>query len=133
MTVPERFYQFMEHMQLRPRWVEKACGISNGYLGKQRKNKGSFGSNILRRMEKQFPELNMTWLLSGEGAMLNIKYREVSSNFLTTVEENFISYTPINSEMIQLLKKQVIQLEAALQDKQKLIGILEKQLTDNNS
>lgn len=133
MTVPERFYQFMEHMQLRPRWVEKACGLSNGYLGKQRKNKGSFGGTILRKIEKQFPELNMTWLLSGEGIMLNTKYREVNSNFLTTVEENFISYAPINNEMVQLLKKQVIQLEASLQDKQKLIDMLEKQITDPNS
>lgn len=132
MTVPERFYQFMKQRQLRPRWVEQACGLSNGYLGKQRKNKGSFGGTILHKIEKQFPELNMTWLLSGEGFMLNTRYREVNSHFLTTVEENSISYAPIKSEMIQLLRKQVVQLEAALHDKQKLIGILEKQIADTN-
>lgn len=133
MTIPERFYEFMQHMQLRARWVEQECGLSNGYLGKQRKNKGSFGGIVLHKIEKRFPELNMTWLLSGEGFMFNTKYREVSFDNLTTVEENSVSYGPINIQMIQLLKKQVVQLEAALEDKQKLILLLETQLTATNT
>lgn len=128
MTVPERFYQFMLHKQLKARTVEQECGLSNGYLGKQRKNKGSFGGNILRKIEKRFPELNMTWLLSGEGQMLNSSYREVGMHLLTSVEEESAPYGLIQQEIITLLKKQLHQLEAALEDKQKIILILEKQL-----
>lgn len=128
MTVSERFYRFMTYQQVKPRRVEQLCGLSNGYLGKQRKNKGSFGGTVLHKIEKHFPQLNMTWLLSGEGNMMNTKYHEVNSEELTSVEENSVTYGVSNQEMIHLLRKQIHQLEAALVDKQKLIDIMEKQL-----
>ena len=125
MTAPERFYQFMEHKRFRPRWVEMECGLSNGYLGKQRKNKGSFGGAILSKIEKRFPDLNITWLLSGEGTMLNTNTRAPKNEMMNTVEEEPVSYGLIMHELVSLLKQQIVQLEAALQDKQKLIEILE--------
>lgn len=128
MTVPERFYQFMHFKQLKARTVEMECGLSNGYLGKQRKNRGSFGGNILRKIEQRFPELNMTWLLSGEGEMLTAKYREVNTDLFDTVEEESVIYGSAQQEIIVLLKRQIEQMESALSDKQKLIQILEKQL-----
>jgi hypothetical protein len=128
MTVPERFYEFMHFKQLKPRAVEIECGLSNGYLGKQRKNKGSFGGNILCKIEQKFPELNMTWLLSGDGDMLNTKYREVRSLSIDTVEEESAFYGSAQQEIISLLRRQIEQMESALSDKQKLILILEKQL-----
>ena len=128
MTAPERFYQFMEYKRLRPRWVEIECGLSNGYLGKQRKNKGSFGGAILLRIEKRFPELNITWLLSGEGEMLNTTYRESKNQTMNTVEEESATYGLILQELVPLLKQQIVQLESALQDKQKLIELLEHRL-----
>ncbi|MFZ6024836.1 MAG: hypothetical protein ACOYVG_10350 [Bacteroidota bacterium] len=128
MTAPERFYQFMEAKRFRPRWVEIECGLSNGYLGKQRKNKGSFGGAILSRIEKRFPELNITWLLSGEGEMFNASYREPKMETMNAVEEESASYGLVMQEIVPLLKQQIAQLEAALHDKQKLIVILERQL-----
>lgn len=128
MTAPERFYQFIEYKRLRPRRVEIECGLSNGYLGKQRKNKGSFGGAILFKIEKRFPELNITWLLSGEGEMLNATYREVKMTMMNTVEEESVSYGLVMQELVPLLKQQIVRLEAALSDKQKLIEILEGQL-----
>ncbi|MBL0882456.1 MAG: hypothetical protein IBJ16_03745 [Chitinophagaceae bacterium] len=128
MTVPERLYAFMHFKQLKARTVELECGLSNGYLGKQRKNKGSFGGNILRKIEQRFPELNMTWLLSGDGEMLNAKYREVNTVLFDTVEEESAIYGSVQQEIISLLRKQIEQMESALSDKQKLILILEKQL-----
>lgn len=128
MTAPERFYQFMAFKRLRPRWVEKACGLSNGYLGKQLKNKGSFGGSIVSRIEKRFPELNITWLLSGEGEMLNAKYREVKMEMMNAVEEESATYGLVMHELIPSLKQQIVQLEAALIDKQKIIDLLEDRL-----
>jgi hypothetical protein len=131
MTAPERFYQFMEHKRFRPRWVEMECGLSNGYLGKQRKNKGSFGGGILLRIEKRFPELNITWLLSGEGEMLNATYRDVKTETFNTVEEESATYGLVMRELVPLLKQQISQLEAALMDKQKLIEILEHRIKED--
>ncbi|HCL04661.1 MAG TPA: hypothetical protein DHW64_01255 [Chitinophagaceae bacterium] len=131
MTAPERFYQFMEYKRFRPRWVEMECGLSNGYLGKQRKNKGSFGGGILLRIEKRFPELNITWLLSGEGEMLNATYRDVKTETFNTVEEESATYGLVMRELVPLLKQQISQLEAALTDKQKLIEILEHRIKED--
>lgn len=128
MTVPERFYQFMAFKKIRPRWVEMECGISNGYLGKQRKNNGSFGGNILRKIEKRFPELNITWLISGEGDMITTNHRGLIPKTFSTVEEESASYGLVVQEIVPLLKQQISNMESALQDKQKLINILENQL-----
>jgi len=130
MTVPERFYQFMAYKRIRPRWVEMECGLSNGYLGKQRKNKGSFGGAVLSKIEKRFPELNISWLISGEEEMLNASYRAPRNEIVNTVEEESATYGLVMREIVPLLKQQINQLETALQDKQKLIEMLERQIKE---
>jgi hypothetical protein len=74
--------------------------------------------------------LNITWLLSGEGEMLNANSRAPKIEMMNTVEEESVSYGLIMQELIPLLKQQISQLEAALADKQKLIEMLEKQLKE---
>ncbi len=126
MTVAERFFQFIELKQLRPRWVEQDCGLSNGYLAKQKKNKGSFGGIILQKIKMKFPELNMAWLVTGEGHMMlpekSFKYESMAPK----VQENLLDYGPSKEDMIILLQGQVRQLESALRDKQKLIELMER-------
>jgi hypothetical protein len=53
---------------------EKYCGLSNGYianLDKGGKGVGSIGSDVIAKLLKVFPELNVRWLCTGEGDMLD--------------------------------------------------------------
>lgn len=133
MTVAERFFQFIELKQLRPRWVEQDCGLSNGYLAKQKKNKGSFGGIILQKIKSKFPELNMTWLVTGEGHMIITDKKPVYERAIPLVQDSAMEYGPTKEDLIRLLQSQIRQLESALRDKQKLIELMERKAFRNVS
>ncbi len=63
----ERLLEFIDHTGLTVNAFEKKAGLSQGYV----KNfKGDMGSKKMEDLLKSFPELNRTWLLTGEGEML---------------------------------------------------------------
>lgn len=50
---------------------EALIGMSAGYLsGMQKKPSPSIGSDVLEKVHELFPELNIEWLLTGNGSML---------------------------------------------------------------
>lgn len=66
-TINQRIKQFVEKKGLKVRAFERMCGLSNGYvLG----IKNTIMPNKLSNTIQQFPELNIGWLLTGEGDML---------------------------------------------------------------
>jgi hypothetical protein len=63
----DRLNKYLELQGISPFAFEKACGLANGYLGKQLKGKGSVGSDILEKIANRYPELNLVWLITGKG------------------------------------------------------------------
>ena len=56
---------------------EAYCGLSNNYincLDRGGKNKGNIGSGSISRISEAFPMLNIKWLCSGKGNMIDDKY-----------------------------------------------------------
>lgn len=72
-TVKDRLTKFRQYKKLGQGKFEKLSGLSNGYLTQLRK---APGSEKLQRILCTFPELNRTWLLTGEGEMLVQKKEE---------------------------------------------------------
>jgi hypothetical protein len=66
-TVKDRLTKFRQYKKLGQGKFEKLSGLSNGYLTQLRK---APGSEKLQRILCAFPDLNRTWLLTGEGDML---------------------------------------------------------------
>ncbi|MDU1906328.1 MAG: S24 family peptidase [Dysgonomonas sp.] len=64
---------------------EKAIGKSEGYLSGALKKRSSIGSDVLLEIRTMFPELDMDWLVSGEGEMLKADL-ENSGKTLRTIE-----------------------------------------------
>ena len=127
MTIIERLYQYMDFRGLSAYEVEHACSISNGYLGKQRKKQGAVGTDILERIKTQYPELSIIWLFSGRGNMLIDASLPPEEQLAYEMNEEKAAYLTSKDEIIALLGAQVILLEKALSDKQKLITLLEKE------
>lgn len=51
---------------------EAYCGLCNRYITNAARNgKGSIGSDVIARVSRKFPELNVKWLCTGEGSMIN--------------------------------------------------------------
>ena len=66
-TVKDRLTKFRQYKKLGQGKFEKLSGLSNGYLTQLRK---APGSEKLQKILCAFPDLNRTWLLTGEGEMI---------------------------------------------------------------
>ena len=67
-SVKERIILFIKKKGLSHKKFEMAAGLSNGYIGNIRHCPST---DKLSKILGAFPELNRTWLLTGEGEMLN--------------------------------------------------------------
>ena len=67
-TVKDRVKKFLEYLDLGQLAFENETGLSRGFVNK-------IGYNIseksIERIAKRYPELNIAWLKSGVGEMLN--------------------------------------------------------------
>ena len=66
-TLKERIIAFIEKMGFTKAQFEKNAGLSNGFVDKSGDNSRR---SSLDKISKAYPQLNMTWLLTGEGEML---------------------------------------------------------------
>lgn len=126
MGIKDRLYAFLEARKIKPSAFERKCGLSNGFCSKVNDNitDGSIGL-----IEKAFPELNINWLRSGFGEMLNHEPLEYSndesgSSMLAMVRmmQEFITLGKKNADA-NLMNAEANRLNA--QNLERLITILE--------
>lgn len=121
MRIIDRLYVYMNFKDITAYAFERTCGIANGYLKKQHNGKGSIGSDILERIHRYYPDMNASWLLTGEGEMI---IRDPDNE----LKEEEKKYLTIKDEMIAILQNQITLLEKNIADKDKIISMLEAQL-----
>ena len=119
MRIVDRLLLYLKEKNLSHHAFEKSCGIANGYLKKQLKGKGTIGSEILDKILAAHPQLSLNWLITGTGAMLKTDTQEL--------HEDPEPYGP-PSEIIRQLQARINSLEHALEDKEKIIKMLEDKL-----
>jgi transcriptional regulator with XRE-family HTH domain len=68
-TVKERLKDFIKSKGIGQAAFEKAVGLSNGYVNNIRQ---SIQPDTLLRISQCYPELNINWLMTGEGVMSRI-------------------------------------------------------------
>lgn len=103
MRLLDRLYQFLNENAISAYEFEHTCGLSNGYLGKQWRGKGSVGSAVLEKIRLNYPSLDIHWLITGEGTM-----------------------QPLSDELIKSYHKQIQQLEQLVADKDAIIYLLQQ-------
>lgn len=70
MKAINRLSQYIEAKGIIPKDFEETCDLSNGYIGKQLRVSGSIGSDIIEKIATVYPDLNVTWLITGKGYMI---------------------------------------------------------------
>ncbi|HEX7905950.1 MAG TPA: hypothetical protein VF487_18890 [Chitinophagaceae bacterium] len=113
MRLTDRLLRYLEFKGLTVYSFEKACAVGNGYFGKQHKGKGAMGSDILERIAQQYPDLSLTWLITGRGSMLQKppKGVKVPKGFMLKEEEAVYA---IRNKLVASLKEQLKLLEKSL-------------------
>ena len=119
-SVKQRLIKFLRYKDISNSVFEKTCGMGNGYVNSIRKG---IGTEKLKNITLTYPELNREWLLYGEGSMLNEGY--------TTFEPVGLA-TPMSPIAMTETEKEVVLLQAKLEEKEKMITILEDQLKKLN-
>jgi len=62
--------QFIKYVGLSARQFDLSIGASNGYTLRMKKNNASIGSDVIENILRVYPQLNVVWLITGEGDML---------------------------------------------------------------
>lgn len=125
MRIIDRLIKYLEYRKITPYSFERTCQVANGYLKKQLRGKGSIGSDIIEKIHKNFFDLNLVWLVTGEEEMLYVDASDRESKRMLLQEER--KYYN-REEIIKQLQDRVRLLESALADKEKIVSMLETQL-----
>lgn len=71
MKIIERFDIYMEHKHLNDNKVTVQLGLSNGVIGKSRKEGRDLSDRVIEQILNFYTDLSREWLLYGEGDMLS--------------------------------------------------------------
>lgn len=71
MKIIERFDIYMEHKHLNDNKVTVQLGLSNGVIGKSRKEGRDLSDRVVEQILNFYTDLSREWLLYGEGDMLS--------------------------------------------------------------
>lgn len=74
-SVKDRIIEFSKSKGISNRALSTSIGMSPTYINSMRK---SIQPEVINRIVVQYPELNIQWLLTGEGEMLNKKEQKES-------------------------------------------------------
>ena len=74
----DRLAEYIEKKGISLNSFDKSLGASNGYIGKQIKNRASIGGDVIEKISCIYTDLSMDWLITGKEPMLkeNKAYRE---------------------------------------------------------
>ncbi|WP_460218927.1 hypothetical protein [Psychroserpens sp. MEBiC05023] len=64
-----RIMQLIASLNMSARQFDISIGTANGYILRMQKNNASVGSDVIERIVKEYPQVNLVWLMTGKGNM----------------------------------------------------------------
>ena len=126
----ERIAIYIHFKKISPHAFEKKIELSNGYFSKQLKHLGSVGSDILIRIHETYTDLDILWVLTGEGQMLKEDMLH-SQKIDNSILEDFTNKYTNENKKLKKLENDFDKLQTSLSDKEKIIGLYEFMLNGN--
>jgi len=123
----ERIAIYLQFKTISPHSFERNINLSNGYYAKQLKNLGSVGSDILIKVHNHYPDLNILWVLTGDGQMIAEQDSMLTGSNIEDYPMRYIS----DNKKLKLLESDLEKLNVVIKDKEKIIGLYEFMLNTN--
>lgn len=126
MGLKQRLLEYLNYRGIKKGTFEKEAGLSNGFVDKAGDNTRT---ENLDKISKRFPDLNITWLRTGEGEM--IKRTPPDQTQIEIVNNqvgngnHFNSDMTVNQFMLELAAQRKL-TEKAQEQMDRLITIIEK-------
>lgn len=97
MELKKRLLEFIQKKGIKIAAFERETGLSEGYVHKMK----SLGSDILLKIEEEYPDINLDWLITGNGEMFltsienriheYIEYRDAGDEITSSVEHDEVA------------------------------------------
>ena len=95
----ERFDKYMKYKGLNDNKVTNSLGLSIGTLRKSRKENRDLSDRNIENILKFYTDLNRTWLLTGEGDMLDTSCNSIEdSQFSSSSDLHLIPLLPVSAQ-----------------------------------
>jgi len=103
----ERLYEYIEYIGVKPTTFEKEIGFSSGYLSIQKKRNADLGESILKKINDYCHDLNISWLLTGEGNMLKNTYSQDNNISIISEPEQELTIRKLKTDYFDVDKQQI--------------------------
>jgi transcriptional regulator with XRE-family HTH domain len=124
-----RLKQFIDYKNINISSFEKKVGMSNASISKPFKNGGTIGVDKLENIIKVFPELDVEWLVTGNGEMIkNVKTYPPIEKY-SIIEDDLVRY----NNTLAIKEKEIEDLNRLVKEKDVRIEEKEKQLKEKDS
>lgn len=127
----DRVRQYCEYMNIRISQFEKKAGLSNGYFNQVSKKPSNAK---LESIAEAHPLLNIDWLCTGRGEMINSGVSQTSNGDNTiqvsgnNVDMRNINQSKSSHDDARRIKELEERIEELLEDKKRLQGVIDKLL-----
>lgn len=122
-----RILQFIDYKGIGITKFFKETGIKRGFLDTDKLD-SSVSDMFLAKIIAVFPELNIEWLLTGEGEMLRKEgiVQQALNNVSSTITQNQTINVPKDYEELKKENKRLTQENSVLKDK--IISLMEEKI-----
>ena len=123
-----RILQFIEYKGIGITNFFKKTGIKRGFLDTDKLD-SSVSDMFLAKIIAVFPELNIEWLLTGEGNMLRKEgvIQQAHNNISSTITQNQTINAPDDYETLKKENQRLTQENSGLKDK--IIQLMEEKIS----
>lgn len=124
-TVKQRLTEFLKMAKISKSEFGRIIGVSNAFVTSMRQ---SISPDKIQSIAFHFPELNIAWLLTGEGSMLKTSENvsQVQSGHHNTQVANNGVIIGENQDEINTLKLENARLKGIIDSQKELIMLLTK-------
>lgn len=123
MYIIERIYQLIDYKKDSVYKISKEIGVSNGYFSKTKAKNGSVGGDIIEKIVNYYTDVNVEWLITGEGSMLKQEHAPQAN----TPDDKYLL---LLEEHNKTLKDQLKDKEAIIKEKEEKEALYKEKIKD---